>query len=129
MKSQSQGPTMNYEHDQTGKFGNLHHMVTTTQNGAKIGELAAQDTGPGVATIRSNQIYDEANRGKGYGKAQLMHLLTNAIDSDVKTVNSDISTTGAAQNVWNSLEKRFRMLSRRKNTQTDDRNGQSISKR
>jgi predicted GNAT family acetyltransferase len=107
MKSQSQGPTMNYEHDQTGKFGNLHHMVTTTQNGAKIGELAAQDTGPGVATIRSNQIYDEANRGKGYGKAQLMHLLTNAIDSDVKTVNSDISTTGAAQNVWNSLEKRF----------------------
>jgi hypothetical protein len=102
------GPQTAYEYDPTGeKFGNMQHRITTTANGEKIGELAAQDTAPGVVTVRSNQIYNEAFKGKGYGKSHLMQLFKNASESGAKSVNSDISTTGAAQNVWNSLEKRF----------------------
>jgi hypothetical protein len=101
------GPQTTYENDPTGGLGNMQHAVRTTANGKLIGELAAQDTAPGVVTVRSNQVYDPEFRGKGYGKSHLMHLFKNASDQGAKAVNSDISTTGAAQNVWNSLEKRF----------------------
>ena len=106
-------PQAKYEYDPTGsfgegeKFGNIQHKVTTTVKGQKIGELAAQDTAPGVVTVRSNQIYDDAFKGKGYGKSHLMHLFKNAADSGAKTVNSDISVTLDGQRPWESLEKRF----------------------
>lgn len=90
--------------------GNMHHAVTTTDaNGNKIGELVAQDTGNvkrGQVTVRSNQIYDAANRGKGYGKAQIEKLI-NSVGEDVKAVKSDISTTPDAQRAWASLEKKY----------------------
>ena len=99
-------PTSEYKYDASGGGGNQHHTVTTTAaDGTKIGELSAQDTKPGVATVRSNQVYDAANRGRGYGKAQVNKLLSESSKNGTKFVNSDISTSPDAQRVWRQLEK------------------------
>ncbi len=98
-------PDMKYTHDQTGQSGNLEHRVVTTDaQGNKIGELAAQDKGDTV-TVRSNQVYDPRDRGRGYGKAQIQHLLDQTQASGKKFVQSDISTTPDAQRVWRKLEE------------------------
>jgi hypothetical protein len=91
--------------DQSGQFGNLEHAVTTKDaDGKVVGHLAAQDTAPGQVTVRSNQIYDEAHRGQGKGTAQLRTLIQEtAKDPSIKTVHSDISTTGAARGAWDKL--------------------------
>lgn len=99
-------PTTDYKYDASGGGSNQHHVVnTTTADGTKIGELSAQDTKPGVATVRSNQVYDAANRGRGYGKAQVNKLLSEASKNGTKFINSDISTSPQAQQVWRQLEK------------------------
>jgi hypothetical protein len=102
-----QSPKTSYEHDSSGKLGNLDHRVTTTDaSGKKIGELAAQGDDPTkTVTVRSNQIYDKANRGRGYGKAQIQTLAEEAKNSGQKFVKSDISTTTDAQRVWEKLQK------------------------
>lgn len=101
-------PTRNYQYNPTGT-NNEHSVTTQDASGKKIGELAAQETG-NVAnrqvTVRSNQVYDAADRGKGHGKGQIMSLL-NGVSDDVKSVKSDISTTGDAKRVWESLERQY----------------------
>lgn len=88
---------------------NAHSVTTRDAAGNKVGELTAQETG-NVAnrqvTVRSNQIYDAAERGQGHGKAQILSLLGN-VPEDVKAVKSDISTTKDAQRVWESLERQY----------------------
>jgi hypothetical protein len=101
-------PARSYQYNPTGA-NNEHSVVTKNASGDKIGELVAQETG-NVAnrqvTVRSNQVYDAAERGKGHGKGQVMSLLQNVPD-DVKAVKSDISTTKDAQRVWESLERQY----------------------
>jgi hypothetical protein len=99
-------PEMNYVHDETGKLGNTQHQVTTTDaSGKKVGELAAQNTAPDTVTVRSNQVYDTANRGRGYGQSQIQKLLGETKASGKKFVQSDISTTPDAQRAWRKLEQ------------------------
>jgi hypothetical protein len=101
-------PKLSYTQDSSGALGNMDHQVLSTDSrGNKVGELMAQNTSPGIITVRSNQIYNEANRGKGYGKAQLQHLFDQAINNGAKTVKSDMSTTPDAQNVWKSMERQY----------------------
>ena len=99
--------TTSYVHtpDQSGQFGNLTHAVTTKDlQGNVVGHLAAQDTAPGEVTVRSNQIYDAAHQGQGKGTSQLRTLVNEtAKDPAIKTIHSDISTTGAARGAWDKL--------------------------
>ena len=102
-----QPTTTSYEHtpDQTGQFGNYEHVVTTKNaEGRAVGHLAAQDTAPGEVTIRSNQIYDEAHRGQGKGTAAIRTLVNEtAKNPELKTIHSDITTTGAARGAWEKI--------------------------
>lgn len=98
-------PDMNYAHDQSGASNMQHKVTTTDASGKKVGELAAQDTAPDTVNVRSNQVYDTANRGRGYGKAQIQKLLEETKNSGKKFVQSDISTTEDAQRVWRKLEE------------------------
>ena len=102
-----QPTTTSYEHtpDQSGQFGNFEHVVTTKNaEGKTVGHLAAQDTAPGEVTIRSNQIYDEAHRGQGKGTAAIRTLVNEtAKNPSLKTIHSDITTTGAARGAWEKI--------------------------
>lgn len=99
--------TTDYENDSTGKFGNQDHMVTTKDaDGKTVGQLAAQDAGQGKVVVRFNRL-NENFRGQGIGKQQLEKLFTEAEKGGAKTVKSDISTTGDAQHVWESLERKY----------------------
>ena len=102
------GEPMTYEHHPMGEQGSnqQHHVITKDAKGRKIGELVAQDTKSGVATVRSNQIYDEDMQGKGRGTDQITHFLNN-IPKDIHTVYSDISTSKPARGAWDKLEKAF----------------------
>jgi hypothetical protein len=102
------GEPMTYEHSPMGEQGGnqQHHVITKDANGRKIGELVAQDTKSGVATVRSNQIYDEDLQGKGRGTDQITHFLNN-VGKDIHTVHSDISTSKPARGAWDKLEKAY----------------------
>ena len=102
------GEPMTYEHHPMGEQGGnqQHHVITKDANGRKIGELVAQDTKSGVATVRSNQIYDEDLQGKGRGTDQITHFLNN-VGKDIHTVHSDISTSKPARGAWDKLEKAY----------------------
>jgi predicted GNAT family acetyltransferase len=101
-------PDMKYTSDETGKSGNQeHHVLTTDADGNKIGELSAQNTKPDTVTVRSNQVYSDTNRSRGFGKAQIQTLLENTKAAGKKFVQSDISTTPDAQRPWRKLEQDF----------------------
>jgi hypothetical protein len=102
------GEPMSYEHHPMGEEGSnqQHHVTTKDTNGRKIGELVAQDTKSGVATVRSNQIYDKELQGKGRGVDQITHFLNN-VGKDIHTVHSDISTSDQARGAWDKLEKAY----------------------
>lgn len=99
-------PEMNYVTDESGKLGNMQHRVSTVnpQTGEDVGMLEAQNTRPDTVTVRSNQVPDPANRGRGYGQAQIRKLLAETKSSGKNFVQSDISTTPDAQRAWKALE-------------------------
>lgn len=99
-------PEMNYVNDETGKLGNMQHRISTVnpETGEDVGMLEAQNTRPDTVTVRSNQVPDPANRGRGYGQAQIQRLLKETQASGKKFVQSDISTTPDAQRAWRALE-------------------------
>jgi L-amino acid N-acyltransferase YncA len=99
-------PKLEYKYNPNAAETNQAHVVTTRDaEGKKLGVLSAQETAPKEVTTRSNQVYDKADRGKGYGKAQIQKLFDETHKNGVETVKSDISTTKDAQRVWNSLER------------------------
>ena len=99
-------PKLEYKYNPNAAETNQAHVVTTRDaEGKKLGVLSAQETAPKEVTTRSNQVYDKADRGKGYGKAQVQKLFDETHKNGVETVKSDISTTKDAQRVWNSLER------------------------
>ena len=102
-------PKLEYKYNPNFGETNQGYTVTTRDaSGKKIGELSAQETAPKELTTRSNQVYNKENRGKGYGKAQIEKLFSEAAaNNDIHTVKSDISTTAEAQRVWKSLEKDY----------------------
>jgi hypothetical protein len=98
----------NYNKDYA-ETNNAHTVTTTDAEGNKIGELTAQDTGNvknGEVTVRSNQVYNKADRGKGLGQSHILKLIDN-VGPEVKTIKSDISTTVDAQRAWKSLEQKY----------------------
>ncbi len=103
-------PRLTYKESPTGELGNMDRKVTSMVGDTKVGELHAQTTGVdgSEVTIRFNNLADDVNKGKGYGKAQLNTLISeSAKDPKVKMVSSDIKTTEDAANVWKSMERDF----------------------
>ena len=103
-------PRLSYQESPTGELGNMDRKVTTKVGDTVIGSADAQTTGANgeVVTIRGNNISDPVNRARGYGKAQLNRMITeSAKGGKVKFINSDMSTSSDAQNVWKSLQRDF----------------------
>jgi hypothetical protein len=103
-------PRLTYQESPTGELGNMDRKVTTKVGDTVIGSADAQTTGANgeVVTIRGNNISDPVNRARGYGKAQLNRMITeSAKGGKVKFINSDMSTSSDAQNVWKSLQRDF----------------------
>ena len=98
------GENLTYQNDNSGATNMQHQIVTTDENGNKVGDLVAQDTAPKEVTVRSNQIYDKNLRGQGRGVDQLDHLLSS-VSHDTEVVKSDISTSDDARGAWEKLVK------------------------
>lgn len=100
--------TLNYKQANMGDDNMQHSVTRTDAEGTKVGEIAAQDTAPGVVTVRSNQLYDESLRGKGAGREHIEHLADQLkSDPSKTTLKSDISTTEDGKRPWQSLEQKY----------------------
>jgi len=75
-----------------------------TNEGEPVGHLKVAEEVPGTWTVKDAVVKDPQ---KGIGTAAYLQLFDEARKAGVKAVESDISTTKGAANLWKSLQRNY----------------------
>jgi GNAT superfamily N-acetyltransferase len=96
----------NMEHGTPDADGVAHHTMSIDKGDEHLGLLNIEQQTPDSWTIKDAALKADA-RGKGLGPQAYEQAFQKAAEAGMKTVESDISNTTAAQSVWEKLKAKY----------------------